>query len=126
MKIYCVACKSDVDCRLTDGSEIYPHRPDLANLPFWRHDICGNYVGCHHKTSEPTRPKGSIPTEEARKARAMVHRAIDPLWQQGNIRRKDLYAKLSKHIGRTYHTANIETYNEAYDIINFSKKIVEG
>lgn len=29
MKIYCTGCEEDVEARLTDGQERYPHRPDL-------------------------------------------------------------------------------------------------
>jgi hypothetical protein len=67
--IYCCGCESAVQARLTDGREIYPHRPDLADLPFWKCDGCGNHVGCHHKTNDRTRPLGNIPTPEIRIAR---------------------------------------------------------
>ena len=126
MKIFCNACQTKVQCRLTDGSEIYPHRRDLADLPFWIHDACGNYVGCHHKTVNRTNPLGTIPTEETRKARSMVHRHIDPMWSKGLIGRKELYAKLSAHIGKTYHTANITTMAEAMDICAFATRLVDG
>lgn len=62
MKIYCTGCGKDVQARLTDGAERYPHRPDLYELPFWKCDTCGNYVGCHHKTRAPTKPLGCIAT----------------------------------------------------------------
>jgi len=79
MKIFCCACKSDVNARLTNGSEIYPHRSDLSSIPFWKCDDCGNFVGCHHKTSKPTQPLGHIPTPEIRKARQHIHMILDPL-----------------------------------------------
>lgn len=122
--IYCHQCGDEVEARLTNGAEIYPHRPDLKDLPFWKHDVCGNYVGCHHKTDNPTEPLGTIPTEEARKARSMVHRTIDPLWKSGKISRRKLYGKLSKHLGKTYHTANVTTWREAFDICDFAKSLV--
>jgi len=125
MKIFCNACKIKAECRLTDGREIYPHRKDLAALPFWKCDTCGNYVGCHHKTDNRTNPLGTIPTEETRKARSMVHRHIDPMWSKGLIGRKELYGKLSAHIGKTYHTANITTMDEAIDICTFATRLVE-
>jgi hypothetical protein len=55
----------------------------------------------------------------------MVHRHIDPLWTGGFIDRKHLYAKLSAHIGKTYHTANITTVAEAIEICDFAKSLVE-
>lgn len=125
MKIFCHGCSSEVEARLTDGSEIYPHRQDLSRLPFWICDTCKNYVGCLDKTDDPTRPKGTIPTAEARKARAYVHRTIDPYWMSGKISRKKLYGKLSKHIGKTYHTANISTWDEAMDVTRFARQLIE-
>ena len=125
MKIYCVACGSKVEVRLTDGSEIYPHRPDLASLPFWKHDVCGNYVGCHHNSDNPTKPKGDIPTPEVRSYRVTLHRLIDPLWQNGYIKRKHLYARMSQGMGFTYHTGNVrdrETFEKAYAVATSIKE----
>lgn len=69
MDLYCCGCKTKVSARLTDGAEVYPHRPDLHDLPFWRCDACGNFVGCHHRTKKRTGPLGCIPTPEVRWAR---------------------------------------------------------
>ena len=62
MRLWCCECANHVEARLTDGREIYPHRPDLAALPFWRCDGCGGYVGTHHRSDDPTRPLGVIPS----------------------------------------------------------------
>jgi hypothetical protein len=109
MKIYCVGCSSIIEARLTTGAEIYPHRQDLSDLPFWKCDTCGNYVGCHHKSHNPTQPLGNIPTPELRLARQKIHRLLDPLWQSGRFQRKQVYEHLSRRFGRQYHTA--ETVN---------------
>ena len=58
MNIYCTGCEKNVNARLTDGKERYPHRQDLYELPFWVCDNCGGYVGCHHKTNQRTKPLG--------------------------------------------------------------------
>lgn len=42
--IFCCGCQTDVQARLTSGREVYPHRDDLASLPFWKCDGCGNTV----------------------------------------------------------------------------------
>jgi hypothetical protein len=75
MCIYCCKCGGYVNARLTDGKETYPHRPDLYGLPFWRCDTCKNFVGCHHKTKERTRPLGCIPTKAIKDARKKIHAA---------------------------------------------------
>lgn len=109
----CCGCQAKVDARLTNGAEIYPHRSDLAELPFWKCDDCGNHVGCHHKTGNPTQPLGIIPTSEIRNARQHIHKILDPLWQSGPWHRKALYSELSKRLGWKYHTAAIRSVEEA-------------
>ena len=112
-EIRCVACESKVIARLTSGAEIYPHRADLADLPFWKCDTCGNFVGCHHKTKNRTNPLGCIPTPELKKARIHLHALIDPLWKEGKINRNALYKALSDQLGWKYHTAQLRSVDEA-------------
>jgi hypothetical protein len=99
---------------LTNGGEVYPHRPDLWDLPFWKCDGCGNYVGCHWKTKDRTRPLGIIPTKELKNARQHIHRILDPIWQNGKMPRGKLYARLASELGlKEYHTAEIKTVEDA-------------
>ncbi len=119
MKIYCCECKKEIEAKLTDGGEIYPHRQDLRDLPFWKCDTCGNYVGCHHKTEHRTKPLGCIPNNEIKNARKEIHNILDPLWKSGRVDRKILYAEISKHIGWKYHTAKIRDIEEARKIYRF-------
>ena len=121
--IYCCACYTNVVARLTDGAEIYPHRPDLKALPFWKCDTCGNFVGCHHKTRDRTRPLGCIPTKQIKQMRMQIHALIDPIWQADVISRRMLYKMLSRVLGREYHTADIRSTQEASNIIDFVKTI---
>ncbi|MDY6990680.1 MAG: zinc-finger-containing protein [Thermodesulfobacteriota bacterium] len=122
MEIFCCGCREKVDARLADGAEIYPHRLDLYNLPFWKCDGCGNHVGCHHKTKNETRPLGCIPTPEIKNARMEIHKIIDPLWKSGRVDRKTLYAAISEHLGWTYHTAKIRSIDEARKVWRFVRK----
>lgn len=113
-QIWCCCCEKYIMARLTDGKEVYPYRKDLKKLPFWRCDDCKNWVGCHHKTKNRTRPLGNIPSPELKRARNYIHRLIDPLWQSGKIKRGALYNEISKRMGWTdYHTANLRTIGEA-------------
>ena len=116
--IYCCNCKEEVDAVLVTGAGIYPHRPDLKKLPFWQCKACNAFVGCHHKTKDRTRPLGFIPSVAVKEARKKVHRIIDPLWQSGKISRRQLYAALSKAVGKEYHTAEIRTVEEAELVIS--------
>lgn len=112
-ELFCCACADFVESRLTNGHEVYPHRPDLFNLPFWKCDECGNHVGCHHKTKNRTRPLGNIPSPELRRARGHIHALIDPLWRGKKIGRSELYQRMSEKIGWNYHTASLRTIDEA-------------
>lgn len=116
MKIYCTGCEKDVDARLTSGKERYPHRPDLYDLPFWKCDACGNYVGCHHKTGTPTKPLGVIATKEILEARKKIHALLDPLWKSKRIKRGQAYAYVSHRLGYQYHNGEIRTIKEAREI----------
>lgn len=114
--IYCVGCEDVVDARLTNGAERYPHRPDLADIPFWHCDTCGAWVGCHHKTKQRTKPLGYLAPPELFKARKIIHDLIDPLWQSGRLKRGQIYAHISKELGYPYHTGEIKSMNEARKI----------
>lgn len=121
--LYCCECKRQVRARLTDGAEIYPHRTDLMRLPFWRCDGCGNYVGCHHKTDNPTKPLGVIPTQAVREARQEIHSLMDSLLASGKYNRKDLYRKITKELGWEYHTADIRDVETAKQVCKFLEKL---
>ena len=123
MIIYCCGCQKEIEATLTNGKEIYPRRPDLWALPFWKCPACSNYVGCHHKTKDRTKPLGCIPTPEIKNARRHIHTLLDSLWKTGKIRRKELYARLSKELGYEYHTANIRDIGEARKIYKLVKRI---
>jgi len=116
MTIYCTGCGKDVEARLTDGKERYPHRQDLDDLPFWKCDTCGNYVGCHHKTKQRTRPLGCIATPEILEARKKIHALLDPLWKSGKAKRGYLYGTISNKLGYTYHNGEIRSLEEARTI----------
>lgn len=124
MIIYCHGCTSEVEARLTNGAEIYPHRPDLATLPFWKCDTCGNYVGCHHLTDDPTRPKGNIATPEVRAWRLRLHQKIDPLWKHGGRKlRQRVYALMSGELGYTYHSGDVGTQEQFDQSINAANRV---
>lgn len=117
--IFCTGCNAKVDARLTNGREIYPHRDDLYVLPFWKCDACGNFVGCHHKTGNPTQPLGCIPTPEIKAYRKKIHAVLDPLWGSGAYGRKEIYKIIAARMGMTssYHTAQIRSVEEARQVL---------
>lgn len=123
MEIRCCGCNGEkVQARLTNGGEIYPHRKDLAELPFWICDSCGNFVGCHHKTKNRTQPLGCIPTPEIKSARQYIHRILDPIWKNKLAKRNEIYDWLTKQLGWKYHTAQIRTLEEARKVYRLVKQ----
>ena len=125
LSLWCCACSAQVSARLTNGAEAYPHRPDLAKLPRWICDGCGNHVGTHHKTSDPTRPLGNIPTDEIKNARLKIHDLIDPAWKSGKVQRKKLYGALGRALGYEYHTAEIKSIDEARNVYRVAREILK-
>jgi len=119
MKIYCVACDEGVKPRITDGKEVYPHRPDLYEKKFVVCDTCKNYKA-FNGNKKPT----LIPTPELRKARREIHAILDPLWQSKKIKRGQAYAYISHRIGYPYHNEslkNIDEANKALEIVTTLK-----
>lgn len=125
-RIYCCECKRCVKARLTDGSEIYPHRVDLGKLPFWKCDKCGNHVGCHHKTETPTQPLGVIANKEIRDVRQHLHALIDPIWKGGYLTRKELYRRIGQTLGYEFHVAEIRTVEEGHEVWRAVKAIIDN
>lgn len=117
MQIFCIECADEVEARLTNGEEIYPHREDLYSLPFWKCDCCDNYVGCHHKTDKPTQPLGVIPNQEMKAIRQKLHRLMDPIWKQGHMSRTKLYKHISDKLGYTFHNGSLRNLTEANDAL---------
>jgi len=122
MIIYCCKCRKHVNAELTTGQTVYPHRTDLYKNKYYICPHCKSYVGCHNNT---TRPLGCIPTNELKIARRKLHNKMDPLWKEGKISRKELYNRISKELGYTYHNGQTKTVQEClfiYDIIDKIEK----
>lgn len=122
-ELYCTGCEKDVEARLTSGSEMYPHRADLATVPFWVCDTCGAFVGTHHKTKNKYRSLGYLATPEIKRWRMRIHQILDPLWKNGLIERGNLYQRLSVALGHDYHTGNIYNVEEAEFIYSIAMEI---
>ncbi len=120
MKIFCTGCGTEVDARLTDGSEMYSHRDDLDSHQFWICDTCGAFVGCHPRS---TRPLGYLASSEIKVWRKNIHAILDPLWKKKKIGRSQAYAYIGNRLGRTYHTAEIYSVEEGKQIYEIVKTL---
>jgi hypothetical protein len=94
-------------------------------LPRWICDTCKCHVGTHHKTNDPTRPLGNIPSAEIKNARIKIHELIDPVWKSGEVPRRKVYGKLSAALGYEYHTAEIKTIDEARNVYRVAREVLK-
>lgn len=129
-QIWCTGCNRRVSARLTDGSEMYPTRPDLAEIPFWVCETpdCRAFVGTHHKTKQKYKALGFLATPEVKRWRMMIHAILDPLWKTGRIDRGRAYRYITDRLGRNYHTAEIysvEEGREVYEIVKALKQEID-
>lgn len=115
--IFCVQCNKIVQANKVYGLSIYPHREDLYDKVFYQCTECRNYVGTH----QDGRPKGTIPTPPLRAARIRVHRVIDGYWlpTKDLKKRKELYADLSRFVGREYHTGELNSIGECEKVVHY-------
>jgi hypothetical protein len=106
----CLHCSTPA--RLTNGAEIYPHRPDLAEKPIWKCDPCKATVGCH---PGGTNPLGFPADKATRDYRTRVHRKLDPLWKGLRKRRRGLgrsllYKHLAEKMGLPIEATHVSQF----------------
>ena len=109
--------------RLTDGREIYPHRPDLASKRFYKCDTCpSSYCGCHPNT---TTPLGYPCGAQTRKARGEAHAVVDPIWRDRITSRQTVYFELARRLQIPREECHIAwmTADEARDAALVAKDI---
>lgn len=90
-KVICPYCGEDA--YRVPGTEIYPHRPDLADKHFWLCSPCNAYVGCHRNSDKPL---GRLANQELRRWKRRAHEAFDPLWKYERMSRAEAYRKLAE------------------------------
>lgn len=101
MTVLCDYCGQPAE--LVRGNAIYPDRPDLWALHYWRCTPCGAYVGCHKAGAtgrgDGTQPLGRLADAELRRAKMRAHAAFDPAWRSGRLSRSRAYARLATALG---------------------------
>lgn len=116
---------------LVTGAVIYPHRPDLNGLKFWRCAPCGAYVGCHEAGSfrvvagkkivhTGIEPLGRLANAELRAAKQAAHKAFDPIWKCQYMKRKEAYTWLAEKLGMAVE----HTYIGMFDVAT-CQRVVE-
>lgn len=109
-------CRCGKPAVLTTGKEVYPHRADLAEKPFYICRPCGAHVGCHPGT---TRPLGRLANPQLRLLRMKVHDALDPHWKalKGKTRklgqvRRGVYQRLASGMNIPERECHVGMFDE--------------
>lgn len=109
----CMACETPAV--LTDGSVLYPHRPDLRHKRAWKCPLCpDSHVGCHRDTDEALgRPAGP----DLRRSRMATHAVLDPLWKNRDATRtvasrSTVYGFLRHALGLKRADAHVGLFDE--------------
>lgn len=92
--IRCQYC--GVETEFVTGEFIYPTRPDLRHLKFYKCPACHAYVGAHKKGNKPL---GQVANAELRHMRVMTHYAFDPLYKTKVMSRSSSYKWLANKLG---------------------------
>lgn len=99
-----------MEAELVTGEVIYPHRPDLSKLYFWKCDSCGAFVGTH-RNSKAHAPLGTLADAETRRARSAAHAAFDPIWKSKKMSRSKAYKWLADQMGIEVKKCHISWFN---------------
>lgn len=113
----CPYCKKEA--RWCENKERYGKNYGKSYMCYWCKD-CDSYVGCHENTK---RPLGTMANAELREWRMKTHAAIDPLWKEGKMTRKQVYSFLSQSLGREIHVgeSDIEMCQKIISTIKHTK-----
>lgn len=118
----CPQCKTKTV--LTSGREVYPKKPHLYSLPFWICRSCWAYVACHENTFIPL---GDVATASERRWRSKAHNALDPIWRNGIMERRESYAWLSEKLGKSSSETHIGMFgiSDCKKVILYCKELLE-
>lgn len=107
-EVICDYCKNPA--QLVNGKQIYPHLPHLWEKMFWHCDPCKAYVGCH-KNSQDHKPLGSLANAELRYWKRKAHASFDPIWQNGEIKRREAYKLLAQKMEIKFKDCHIGMFD---------------
>ena len=111
INITCPACGSRAYLR--PASVVYGDKapdPDAKYYVCGRYPACDCYVAAHRKT---LLPMGTLADKALRKKRHDAHVALDSLWKNGIISRKEAYRLLQLSMGLPAEDAHIAKFSAA-------------
>jgi hypothetical protein len=121
-------CDCGREAVLVGGAVIYPHRQDLYTKSFWQCAPCDAYVGCHPPAGkngkgghgDGTVPLGRLANAELRRWKSFAHRVFDPMWKDGEMRRKQAYRWLAQQLNIDFKDCHIGEFD-----VQTCKRVVE-
>ena len=111
INITCPACGSRAYLR--PASVVYGDKapdPDAKYYVCGRYPACDCYVAAHRKTMLPM---GTLADKALRKKRHDAHMALDSLWKNGIMSRKEAYRLLQLSMGLPAEDAHIAKFSAA-------------
>lgn len=108
-KVMCSYCNKPA--KLKTGKQLYPHRPDLADIKMWVCIPCNARVGIY-KNSKSLAPKGTLANKELRILRIKVHELFDPMWKKGKRSRTQAYVWLSHKLRISPEKCHVGMFNK--------------
>lgn len=110
-----------VETEIVTGDYIYPTRPDLFHLNFYRCPQCYAYVGSHKNSKKPL---GKVADAKLRTLRLKAHLAFDVLHKTKVMTRSSSYQWLANKMGinkKDCHIAQFST-NQCQQVILIMKE----
>ena len=122
INITCPACGSRAYLR--PASVVYGDKapdPDAKYYVCGRYPACDCYVAAHRKTMLPM---GTLADKALRKKRHDAHVALDSLWKNGIMSRKEAYRLLQLSMGLPAEDAHIAKFSAARcdEVITLSRR----
>lgn len=105
------------------GEKVYPHRPDLFKLKFYECEPCEARVGCHKNSGKPL---GRLANAELRRAKQAAHKAFDPLWKDGPLKRTEAYKLLAQKFNKEEIHIGELSVEDCAKVIQYSVIIKEN
>jgi len=112
----CPYCKKEA--KWIPNEQVYGRRFGKSYMCYYCKD-CNAYVGCHNNTKQAL---GTMANPALRKMRQHVHGILDPLWESGKMKRKEVYQKLRQIFGKEIHVGESDI-EQCKDIIRALEKL---
>ncbi|MCD7764851.1 MAG: DUF3268 family zinc-finger domain-containing protein [Lachnospiraceae bacterium] len=86
---------------------------------------CDSYVGAHDHNLQP---KGTLANSDLRHARIEAHRALDAIWKEGYMTRKEAYIWIGNkmNLGRKEMHIGQFSYYRCQEVINCCSELMEN